>query len=413
MSTSQLKHAKVIPNFVNEHERDLPLLDFTRALFQGTPLKDVYLIGAQHILSSTYTLLQHLMEKGLSKSNISLIGKCYSTNPSTFQMMVETGIDVCPSSQAFDYKKSFDTEYRKHMKEFLKQRYETISKFKKIIVLDDGGELLALASEMFADSQCELVGVEQTTAGFEKLKDKQLGFPIVNVARSWAKLNYESPFIVRIAMERFFAHFLRLPIHKNLKNILIIGNGAIGSNIHSFLKDKYDVTIFDTDPTKSQISAEDFKSSLGEFDLIVGCTGKKTIQAHHHPLLKKGVILMSVSSSDREFDAESLRKKAKKTILDCHEDLYIDDICLLNCGFPVNFDDDYASVDSDELQLTRSLLFSAILQAATNTVDYSGFINLNEDHQHMIIREYLHLYPPVRSERFSTNQRFRSGVHPN
>ena len=372
--------------------RDLPLINFSKGLYKGTPLNGVYLIGLQHIVSSTYVMLQALFEKGLSKHNVSLIGKCYSTDPDVYQDMLQAGIDACPSSLVFDSQKSFDDQFKKNVKAFLASRYEIISKFKKIIILDDGGELLSLANEVFSDTTCELIGVEQTTAGFEKVKNINPGFPIINVARSWAKLTYEPPFIVRGAIESFFRRFSRLPIHKKLKKILIIGNGALGSSIYALLKDDYSVNTFDTNQSKSDIQLDKFEASLKEFDLIIGCTGKKSILAEQYHLLKKGVILMSVSSSDREFDAEKLRKKIQVP-LHCHQDICVDNIYLMNCGFPINFDSNFKAIDIDEFQLTRSLLLCAVLQATTNKVDCSGFVNLNENNQKKIIDYYLKIYP--------------------
>ncbi|NNM43528.1 MAG: hypothetical protein HKM07_04230 [Chlamydiae bacterium] len=389
-----IKHNTLRRRVRTPKARDLPLINFAKDLYKGTPLNGVYLIGLQHIVSSTYVMLQALFEKGLSKHNVSLIGKCYSTDPDVYQDMLQAGIDACPSSLVFDSQKSFDDQFKKNVKAFLTSRYEIISKFKKIIILDDGGELLSLASEVFSDTTCELIGVEQTTAGFEKVKSINPGFPIINVARSWAKLTYESPFIVRGAIESFFRRFSNLPIHKKLKNILIIGNGAIGSSIYTMLKDDYAVTIFDREQSKSNIQLDNFEASLKEFDLIIGCTGKKALRSDQYHLLKKGAILMSVSSSDREFDAEKLRQKTGVP-LHCHQDICVDNIYLMNCGFPINFDSNYKEIDIDEFQLTRSLLLCAVLQGATNRVDCAGFINLNEKHQKVIVNQYLSIYPSI------------------
>lgn len=385
------KTASKLPKI--KKERELPLISFTKNLYDDHHLKDTYLIGVQHIVSSTYVMLQAFLEKGLSKSNLSLIGKCYSTNPSIYQSLVRNGIDVCSSSLVFDSNKAFDSQFKKNIRNFLKNRYSHLAKFKKIIVLDDGGELLSLVNELFVHSECEIIGIEQTTAGFEKVKNINPTFPIINVARSWAKLTHESPFIVRVAIECFLRHFSRLPLKKQPKKILVIGNGAIGSNIYSLMKESYEIEIFDLNQAKSSISLENFTSSLKEFDMIIGCTGKTSISFNQYRYLKKGAILMSLSSSDREFEAHKLRKKLGVP-LGCHQDILVDNIYLMNCGFPINFDSNYKAVDIPELQLTRSLLLSAVLQAATHKIDCAGFIPLNETYQQAIVDQYLTITHP-------------------
>ena len=368
--------------------RNLPLLEFTSSLYPTTSLADTYIICAQHLVSTTYSLFYMLLQLGLKASNLSVIGKCYSTDPQAFSQIKTLGIDVCESSLKFNSHTSFDKYYRSHIKKFVMERIEKLksSHCKKIIILDDGGELISEIAPIL-EKNCKIIGIEQTSSGYHKLSESKLNLPIINVARSPAKLNYETPIITKLILNT---------LTKSLKDLdltpgkaLIIGNGVIGSHIRTVLKETHEISTFDEVPTKSTIKKSKLKKSLGNFDLIIGCTGRSAFKANDFALLKKNAILVSVSSSDREFDAVNLRKKLPVEY-DCHQNLAIDGKWLINCGFPVNFSSNYREIDCDGLQLTRSLILSAVLQAANDTnMKQNGFVSLDLENQRDIIREFL------------------------
>lgn len=368
------------------------LLEFTNSLCSAN-LENVFIIGEQHIVSSTFDLINTLFKRGLKHENLALIGKCYSTNPYVYAKMIENGINISASSLNFNAKEGFDNSYYRDVFNFYKSNIQKINfqKIDKIIVISDGGVLTQIFQQ-YADSELNIIGVEQTSSGYEKLKNQKLNFPIINVARSEAKLRYESPFIARITIERLFQKFKSLDIFPN--KILIIGNGAIGKEIFLLLEKKFNVSIYDIDASKSILSKEEFKKRISEFDLIIGATGKNTISKNQHKSLKNNAILASVSSSDREFDAVYFRRKMAGTLTDCHRDLFIERIYLMNCGFPVIFDSSYDIIDSFEFQLTRSLLLTGILQAASSKKLEKNFIILDLEKQEQITKYFLkHLHP--------------------
>lgn len=383
-----LAHADEIKP-IAKNKRILPLLKHTKNLFPDVSLEKVKIFCAQHVVSTTYALLKTLFECGLPKENLSIIGKCYSTDPQIFDLLKAEGIDICPSSIQFDSHEPFDDQYHLNLKKFLVKR----AKFSKanielIVFLDDGGDLLSLAPQFMA-SEIPMVGIEQTSSGYHKLKRKDLHFPIINVARSAAKLYYETPFIGNQLVEILIDKILNL--HLRSDKILIIGNGFIGQSIHARLPD-HDIVFYDKDPEKSHIDKDDFAASLKHFDLVIGCTGKTVIPYEMHHLLKKGCTLISASSSDREFDAVFLRKKLKP-YKNCHKDIEVKEIHLLNSGFPLNFSEEYDKIDINEFQLTRSLLMSAILQAAMHDTPEKGFVPLDIETQREIIEKFLILFP--------------------
>lgn len=379
------KNEKVVARSLARH---LPLLGVAASLYPNTDLSDIRVIGAQHLVSTTYSLFDTLLGLGLKPENLAVIGKCYSTDPAAYREMKKRGIDVCASSLSFDSHQSFDDQYQKTIEMFVTARVNQFkdTNLRKLIILDDGGDLISAINGL-PNKDFPIVGVEQTSAGFHKLKTRKPAFPIINVARSHTKLNYESPFIARSIVEAINNHLNTLSIRP--KEVLIIGNGAIGAQIREILKEAYQVSIFDQVTSKSSIKTEDFASSLKRFDLIIGCTGKPVLKPEHYQFLKKNVVLASASSSDREFDAVGLRNRIP-LLSNCHTSPFIDGIHLVNCGFPVNFTDDFAAIDSDYLQLTRALLLLAVLQANFGQIsEKKGFIDLNISGQNAITAKHL------------------------
>lgn len=262
------------PGSVKGYLRKLPLLNFTAELYKDVSLENVYLICAQHIVSTTYALFHVLLQLGLKPSQISVIGKCYSTDPQAYNEIKNLNIDVCSASLEFDSHRSFDEQYRENVLSFTHERLNKVngSKYKKIIVLDDGGELITAIHESLR-TNTPIIGIEQTSSGFHKLKDKKIPFPIINVARSPAKLNYEAPIIAKLVIDTLVRRIKDLP-SKPCK-VLILGQGPIGSQIRELLSNDFQVETFDTTVSKSTIDPQDFESSLNIFDLIIGCTGRE------------------------------------------------------------------------------------------------------------------------------------------
>ncbi|MDN3508492.1 MAG: hypothetical protein P0S93_00420 [Candidatus Neptunochlamydia sp.] len=355
-------------------------------------MSEVYILCAQHLVSTSYSLFHTLLQLGLQPSNLSAIGKCYSTNPEAVAEMQKLGIDICESSLSFNSHTSFDQQYKQNIKKFIRSRILTLknSRFKKIVVLDDGGELLLEANTTLGDDP-RLIGIEQTSSGHRKIKQQKLNFPVINVARSPAKLNHESPIIAKLVLKSLIVSLTSLDLKP--EKALVIGNGPIGAHISRVLEPTHETLVFDKAPSKSYIKPENLQNALETSDLIIGCTGTTVLDSKEFDRLKKNAILVSASSSDREFKAQSLRKRIP-LVSDCHQHLLIEDKWLINCGFPINFSSNFREVDSDELQLTRSLLLSAILQA-TNELGITAnkrLVSLDPENQRDILLKYYSLF---------------------
>ncbi len=343
----------------------LLLLEKFFASLRFPNLKNVYIIGAQHIVSSTINLCEVFLAAGLPPGNLSLIGKCYSTNPEVLQYLQSLDIDVSKKSLAFNSKVSFDKQYRSNIKAFISSRKKKLlSKgIEKIIILDDGGVLINEIEEFFLLSShqpsTQLIGVEQTSAGYRLLKDKGAKIPIINCARSKIKLIKESPVIAEVVLEQTLFHLKTLNISP--KSCLIIGKGSVGTSLFRKFKAHFDTEIYDQKHRISTIT--NLQKELIHFDLIVGATGNSSLNILEAEC-KENACFVSASSSDREFNALPLRKKCKAT-QNCHQHLFHKSRYLLNCGFPINFDENYNQIDGEQFQLTRAILLAGVFQAST------------------------------------------------
>ncbi|WP_053225318.1 hypothetical protein [Simkania negevensis] len=368
--------------------RNLPLLEWSSNFFDKVDLQNCLIICVQHLYTTTYNMFTKAFQKGLKPQNLFVIGKCYSIDPIVYNQLNEDGVKVSPQSAYFNSYTAYDEEFDKHINEFFTSIIKKLDlkNFDKVIILDDGGFLIRIANEILPHTLENIVGIEQTSAGFNRLSKLNLFFPVINTARSWVKMKYESPIIINLALRKLHEKIEHLTPRP--KNILIMGYGTLGQIIFSFLKDKYDISYFDANPSRSMFPSKQLNSRLSHFDLIIGSTGECSLSNQAFKYLKKPVVLASVSSSDREFDSLFLRKKISQTS-NCHTDLCIQGITLLNCGFPVNFDDDYSAIDTDNFQLTRSLIFGAICQAYLTNVNTKGFLELDHQFQQALETELI------------------------
>jgi len=239
-------------------------------------------------------------------------------------------------------------------------------------MIDDGGELINIANKML---KRKIYAVEQTSSGFHKLKDKRLNFPVVNIARSKAKLNHETPYIIKDFLKKLYSKIKKENFHP--KKTLIIGKGILGKELAKKIKFKTD--FYDILENKEKLN-----KILSNYDLIIGATGSTSIQYKLHKKLRKGVFLISISSSDREFDAVYLRKKLKRKT-SIHEDLLIKNIHLLNNGFPLSFQGNKEESPHKYMQLTRALMLAGIYEALNQK---KGLIQLKKEIQDKIINKF-------------------------
>jgi S-adenosylhomocysteine hydrolase len=362
----------------------LELVEIMSKEFENISLDGTILIACQHILKTNYQMFLSLFEKGLKPKNTFILGKCYSTDREVLELFIEIGVNISKKSSDFDSHEAFDEQYDRNVEEFFRESIKIARSKnpKKIVILDDGGHMISIANRILRGSK-KIVGIEQTSSGYNKIKKLKLKFPVINVARSKAKLNHESPIIADLFVKNLEYELKELK--KKVRKVLILGKGPIGISISKKLKFK-EIKFYDSDFIKSDFSENELKESLGNFDLIIGCTGENSFKSEWYNLLKENTILVSASSSDREFSAKELRVLDER-YFECHQNKIIRKINLLNSGFPLTFSKHKMGAEGNEIQLTRALIFSSII-FASKEINSKGIIDINKELQDKILLEF-------------------------
>ena len=145
-----------------------------------------------------------------------------------------------------------------------------------------------------------------------------------------------------------------------------------------------------------QITKYDIKqeiSDLGylnfsDFDVIIGATGNKMMDHRYFDSLKPNTVLLSVSSSDREFDACHFRKLSGKKY-NVHDDVFYKNCRLINCGFPINFNGQKStSVPLDKIQLVCALLLLGVCSYNSCDALNKQFVPINSNYAGAILKHY-------------------------
>ena len=355
----------------------LPAIEYSEKLFPRDHLKNAYLIACHHILPSAHMMIRSMINLGLDENNIALIGKCYSSDEKTMENMIKEGIFVCKSSIEFDSDKSFDQQFKESVTSLLKNQIQRMQppKDAKIIILDDGGALIT-AAQYLAEDYINICGVEFTSSGYRRLAAMSLKFPVIDVAQSRSKLQFESPLIAKAIADNLKAKLNISSIPP--KDILVVGSGAIGKAVQLMLKNdcsQHKIKGYDSIKELSELD----HSNFSEFDIIIGATGNQVMNHNYYDSLREEAILVSVSSSDREFDGVKFRQLSGKK-WNTHDDVYYNGLCLLNCGFPVNFSGgSRVSVPLKQYQYFMAMLFVGVCEAVFYNKDDGQIIKLNNN----------------------------------
>ena len=258
----------------------------------------------------------------------------------------------------FSIRKSLDFVWDTIEEEFRK------GKFTKLLILDDGGDIwLSIPQERFPD--LKIAGVEQTQRGITRLlANNKINFPIVSVASSGIKKIIEADFIGRYIVQKLF----QKNIINHLNQVGIIGAGSIGWGVFEELKKLgFKPNIYDSSNylnKKSNIASLD--QLINSSDIVIGTTGTDCLKGIAFDRIHGSKILVSASSSDIEFSSLLKIKQPNHepfgTItVNIHDQLKF---YILNGGFPFNFDREGNASPTQDIVLTRALLYAGIMQAA-------------------------------------------------
>jgi S-adenosylhomocysteine hydrolase len=359
----------------------LPVLEdvIERSVAIGTTdLSGLGLVCCQHLLSTTGSLIESLITCGLDPKLTFILGKVYSSNCDVVQKLQALGCTVLSGSHA--------TEYGVHLQSLRKDadRLWALAtdrfgrRINKVVILDDGG-MIHVEFPKKLRSTCRVAGVEQTTFGIgHHSAIKTCGVPVVNVASSAAKRHYETPLICDALASRVKR---LLGASNDHKSCGVIGLGTIGMQLTKVLRASgKSVYGFDKDAQRTAQLTEEWrcnsaKELVERAEIIFGCAGDDAISQKDVLSLKKATrVFVSCSTGDIEFRgilASDFRWSPSISGVQSDDECptieteYPPNVKLsvLRSGYPVNFDNSPESVPSRDIQLTRGLLLSAVLQA--------------------------------------------------
>lgn len=331
-------------------------------------LDDFYIISVQHLLRSTGSLFETILRYGIKPQNIFVTGKIYSTHLETSIKLKRLGINVIESTipDKLGYYISF---LGKDVKFMWKELIKVLTPAAKIIILDDGGFVLKNVPDEVL-SKYKVFGIEQTTSGV-RLQKSFKNFPVIHVATSAAKRIIEPPIV---------SEAVKIQLGKNIKKLKpkaigIIGYGHVGKAVAEEFQWEYRILVYDSDKemkNKNQGTIYFCKTKdelYIQSDVIIGATGHDVSDLKWLKESNGNKILISVSSGDIEFN--KVLKNCQPQLIDKLDsplqDLRIRTkngyvLQILRGGLVANFIGKPDSSPGLVIQMTRGLLFAAIIQ---------------------------------------------------
>jgi len=343
----------------------LPLLDWVAEHTTKSRLHEYAIIAHTHVLPNNVPFFRHLSYL-VGFGQIYVLEKPYSTVPSAYNELVQSGIEIVnvkmEPSMPYEYaaRKSVDMLWSKVIEDQKKIG------FRKLLIVDDGGDLW-LSIPWQTLEGVSIAGVEQTQRGMTRIQDSHLRIPpVVSVASSGIKKLVESLFIGESVVDKI----QELKLITKEKNIGILGMGSIGTAVVKYLQKMgntpyfYD-PLFHANPSDSPFAKPSIDSLINESDIIIGTTGTDSLKGIAFERISGHKIFVSASSADVEF--ASLLKFALPTAnpfktrsIQVHENFTVE---MLNGGYPINFDREKNATPSEDIVLTRALMYIGAMQA--------------------------------------------------
>jgi len=392
---------QIIPGYAEKFllgqigQEEMPLLAAVEKKYLSeinkSAINNIYILACQHMLEPQLRMFNLFIKAGINASHIMILPKVYSSNEKIINELIKIGCNVRLQALAFDVNESFDNFHRQQCRDLIKQAVNYIPSTSKLIILDDGGMLLDEFAKCKAHQyfMSGVFGVEQTNSGKNILLNKNLPLLITSVASSIEKIEIETRYIIRHSLSRIEEYFASENISKEV-GILILGRGPIGKAlIDALLRSGYRCDSYDKIDGK-------FKINLSDYDVIIGATGSNSLKINQLSLLKQGCHLISVSSSDREFSADHIRRNSISGR--AVHDTFVyknNDIKIVNGGFPITFKGCRFECFPREIDVTIMKLCEAVFHHVLETTKIDSSVN------HLYGEKKLYNFGPLISSYFT------------
>lgn len=287
-------------------EEHMPvLMRIKKDLAQQQPLAGIRVSAVLHVTKETGVLVTTLQSLG---AEVWLAGSNpLSTQDDIAAALVEEGIHV------FAWRGETSTEYYETMK--------TILNVGPNIIMDDGGDLHALAHEEYQGLKIT-GGTEETTTGVVRIKsmEKQgvLRYPVIAVNNAYTKFMFDNRF--GTGQSAIDGILRATNILLAGKVVVVAGFGWVGRGIAYRLRGMgARVIVTEVDPIRAleavmdgfEVMNMEKASEIG--DIFITATGNiSIISLSHIKKLKDGAILANAGHFDVEVDMRSIKEYAKE-----------------------------------------------------------------------------------------------------
>jgi hypothetical protein len=289
-------------------------LEVTRALLDRARAArfrfgaDTALVAVQHMLYQTVDLLRTAGEMGLNLQNVFALGKVYSNNTPVIETLRQLGVTVVETTRPRpgEFHRYFEQDTSRLWR--VAAEALTHRRVSRVLVLDDGGLCITNAPDAVLE-RYHLCGVEQTSLGMFRFRQKAPRFAVISWARTAVKLELGGPIFSQCFLDRLNTHFLGRGTLDG-KQLGIIGMGSIGRALARLaLKQGARVSYYDPDPylqireaLRRQVTRlESLEELLVRCEYVAGCSGRNPFEEKWPLKHKPGIKLLSASAGDQEF----------------------------------------------------------------------------------------------------------------
>lgn len=303
-------------------QSEMPALMKLRAIYsKDKPLKGAKILGCIHMTIQTAVLIETLIALGAevrwSSCNI------FSTQDHAAAAIAKSGIPV------FAWKGQTEEEFNWCIEQTILKEGKP---WDANMILDDGGDLTAIAHEKYPEILDQIHGIsEETTTGvvrlYELIKENKLKVPAINVNDSVTKSKNDNKYGTRHSLNDGIKRATDMFLAG--RKALVVGYGDVGKGSAQSLKqegmvvriseidpicamqacmDGYEVVSPYTDGQNNNNQDSINSGLLEDTDLLVTATGNyKVCDKHMLNALKKGAVVCNIGHFDTEIDTQYMR----------------------------------------------------------------------------------------------------------
>jgi S-adenosylhomocysteine hydrolase len=372
-------------------------LNVLRKLVATTTNADnTHSIILQHILPTTVEYIDVINSIYPVDLVISIV---YSNDPATADLLRKKGYNVLvPPS--IDYMKN----------DLWKDILQLVQNSPHPIIFQEVGGYLSSWTQNFAASKYFKGCVEDTKNGLWAYQAAQeagtLAVPVISMADTALKRVEDS--LIGDACVYSLEKVLRSQMASILDGMRcgVVGWGNIGKSCATALEGRNAVvSIYDINPVVNMLSfgrgfyPMPLKTLLEQSDIVIGCSGRRSIRTVDINDIKDGAVLCSASSKDIEFDLVGFATLCDVTDVTppgaaCSVDRYVvrssqKVFYVLKKGTPIDFLD--MPLQGAVLDCTFSELFVCMRELSSN-MHGAGIVELADELQVIVAKEWLPAY---------------------